>query len=723
MKIVALPSTLSKRVLYAGLLVSLSISPVLKAQQTKNSETNQAIVDPVLALSKFVVSGQEDKGYLAKNTLSGTRSDARLIDISQEIAVVNKEILADLAVDSALPAIQFVTAGLNRRSFNPGDDQYIRGFRLSGSLKDGFSMASNAVGGLYDVERVEVIKGPAALIYGQAASLGGIINYVSRKPTRTLQAEAKVVVGSFDYYRGELHVSGPVNKKLRYRADAGYTDSKWSGRRFGFYKDQFLGGGLEYEISERTLLQIDGYATEVNFYRPTTMLDPLTGKMLAQSKDFSLDEDFAYNDTHQQRATATLTSKLTEQMELRLFAAYNNSGNDWLRPEPLELLADNATLPRYVLYWPTSDHFTNVQADLIWEFATGPLSHKLSIGGDARFVVNSYLGWYYDLASINVRNPVYGANINTKPGSSTAGIVEGSLQYPRLSSLYVQDQIDFLQNRVSLVFGARYNDFKQVFQDPFFGPTTWSYRQDSKTVHRIGALYHPVKNTSIYFNNSQSFTFNFGTDTITKKPFVPSVGEVKEIGVKAELFEGALVFSAAYFDMELTNVRITYTQGPTDPLPGAQAVRQTGVEKNKGYEATLATSTKLGSGELNGIATIYHGDVRNAQGLRPAGPVNDTYSVFATYKYTDGSLKGFGFGGGVRMQGDWVGPNMRGGIKSYLDGYSTVSALLTYQRSKLRLQLNVDNLLDKSYVEGFEVANWIYPSKGREIKFSASYRF
>ncbi|HRE80926.1 MAG TPA: TonB-dependent receptor, partial [Opitutaceae bacterium] len=428
------------------------------------------------------------------------------------------------------------------------------------------------------------IKGPAAMIFGQAASLGGLINYVSRRPTRTHQAEVKAAVGSFDYYRGEAHVSGPLTSTLRYRADVGLTDSDWSDRRFGFYKDNFIGGGIEYDIGPKTMLTVDGYVTQVDYYYPTTMMDPVTNQLLAQSRDFTIDDDFAFHNTYQRRVTATLVSQLSDSVQLRLFGAYNSSGNDWLRPYALSLAADNATLSRITESFITDPYFSNFQSDLLWSFDTGPLAHKFSLGGDARFTVDGYTNESFALAPINIRNPVYGAVPSTVPGSGAGGYVDYYKADITTSSVYVQDQIDLFSSRVSLIAGARYNNFKQISRNPRAATVVNNLQRDDKIVHRFGALYHPVRNTTIYVNNSQSFTFNFGRDTITGAPFVPSVGEVKEVGVKGEFFDGALSLSAAYFDMKLTNVRVQFTQGPNDPTPGGQGIRQTGTERNEGFE-------------------------------------------------------------------------------------------------------------------------------------------
>lgn len=692
--------------------------------------------DEVIELSPFVVTTESDTGYLSKNTLAGSRFVQTVMEIPQSIQIANRELISDLGVDAMLPAVQMVSPGVNRRSFNPGDDQYMRGFRALTTLKDGFVMGSNAVGGLYDIDRIEVIKGPSALIYGQAANVGGVINYVSRRPTKTPQQEVGIKFGSFDYKRGEVHLSGPITRdlRLRYRADAGATDSSWSERRFGFYKDQFIGGGIEYDISNVTLLSIDGYLTQVDYYYPTTMYDPVTKRLLAQSDDFTVDEDFAFHNTYQNRLTATLTSSLSDSVSLRLFVGYNESGNDWLRPYALGLQEDDATLDRIVENYITDPRFVTAQADLIWQFDTGPMKHKFSTGSDyRRGYKEGYINESFALAPLDIRNPVYGAVPSTTPGTAWPGTGSGYTGYRRgstkISSVYLQDQISLLREKLIFVIGTRFNYHENDSWDPKVvnpsgRPVSVTQRNDDQRTDRYGVVYRPMQNASIYFNHSENFLLNSGIDTLTQRPLVPSVGVVDEIGVKGDFFDGALSASFALFDMQLTNVRVLFTQGPGDPMPGAQGIRQSGTESNKGFEATLGTSLSLGTGVLNAVASFYHGDIRNAMEVRPVGPVNDTWSIFAKYSFEEGSLKGFAIGGGVRYQGDSLGPNMRGGVPALFPSYTVLNALVTYRFGEnFDLQLNVDNLTDKLYVEGFEGASWIFTSKGREFKLSAKYSF
>ena len=116
---------------------------------------------------------------------------------------------------------------MTRRSFNPGDDQFIWGFRSHTLMRDGLDINTSGINFIntdYDVDRIEVIMGPAGLLFGQDAQVGGVINVVTRQPTANPHQELNVSFGSFDYEKVDAHVSGPVVKGVEYRVDAGETE-------------------------------------------------------------------------------------------------------------------------------------------------------------------------------------------------------------------------------------------------------------------------------------------------------------------------------------------------------------------------------------------------------------------------------------------------------------------------------------------------------------------
>ena len=214
-----IPSLKSFLTLLACALVPLSLwgqaanTPAAPSNNELGNAAASPAADQVVQMPAFDVS-EQNQGYIARQTLSGTRTTADVMNLGQTINIANQQLITDLGATTAIEALSYVSGGLVRRSFNAGDDTFIWGFLLGQRhVKDGFVDTTNSVGTLYDVDRVEVIKGPGAMIYGQVSFIGGIINYVSRVPTSTLYASLQVSYGSFDDRRaGALHLSGPITK-------------------------------------------------------------------------------------------------------------------------------------------------------------------------------------------------------------------------------------------------------------------------------------------------------------------------------------------------------------------------------------------------------------------------------------------------------------------------------------------------------------------------------
>jgi outer membrane receptor for ferric coprogen and ferric-rhodotorulic acid len=296
----------------------------------------------------------------------------------------------------------------------------------------------------------------------------------------------------------------------------------------------------------------------------------------------------------------------------------------------------------------------------------------------------------------------------------------------RYSGLYLQDQIGLWQDRVILVAGGRYNEFVQKSRTVSAPNSPVTITEGDKVISRYGVIVQPFpQDITVYYNRSESFLFNGGVDYLNN-PLQPSVGTNNEFGAKGLFFNGALSLSATYFDIELSNVRVVFTQGPNDPIPGGSGVKQDGKQTNKGWDLNAAVSRKLGSGVANLIATCYSGNSRNEAGVKPAAAINNSYSLLANYSVNEGGLKNFKFGGGYLFKGQRTIATAAGfpaGTIVKLPEYDVVRAFMSYSWSRYSLQLNVDNLLDEIYVQGAESAVWVQTDPGRVFKLTATWRY
>lgn len=685
--------------------------------------------EEVLAMTPFQVTTSADEGYLSQNTLAATGVNANLMKVPQTVQIINEQLIKDLGVgDDFTSALQIAVGGIDRRSYNPGDDFFMWGFRINSTLKDGLPYFSNGLNLNYDVVRVEAVKGPSAMMYGQNSFVGGVLNWVTRKPTKVAKYSAEAVYGSNDYKRGAIHASGPITKDFRYRLDLGATDSDGNGRKFSYYRNRFVGGEAEWDISKTSQLSVTAAYQEENEFDDLTMIDPATGNIIDKGKEYTVSEPWSRRPKTTWRTTAKLTTILGEKFTSRTVFGYSNWTNDWLRDQTNGLNVAAHTINKFTSSFSTSNHFVSIQQDFVKDFSTGPVNHRVTFGGDQRNEVNRNNTNLYNNTNpaFDYLNPVYGASVPNPALTPPAGSVN-SKSRARISGFYAQEQMSFWQDRIIALAGVRFNDQVNTSAAPLPSGNNAVLSQGNYTAPRYGVVINPIEPVSAYYNYGESFAFQSGVDTYGT-PYVPSVGKVKEFGLKTMFVQGpagSISASYAHIDMEVSNVRIVFTQGPGDPNPGASGNKAAGTQHNKGYQWSLNMNRNFEQiGSLNFLFNNYHGNIRNELGLKPLKVPNNTWSGIATFNFKKGALNGFKVSSSasfVGRQGGFTFPTT--GAATTIPARTITNAMVGYKWKNYDFQLNVNNLSDKVYVAGAESALWIYADPGRVFKFSVNWHY
>ncbi|MBL9215696.1 MAG: TonB-dependent siderophore receptor [Opitutaceae bacterium] len=692
------------------------------AAQTAHPPPAEGKAEEVLYLSPYSVSAQGDSGYFAKNTLAGTRSNERLVNIPQNIQIVTQELLQDIALDNPVDAMTYGSSGINKRA-SLAPDMYIRGFRNLSFLKDniptGGGQYTNAA--LYDLDRIEVVKGPAALLYGQAAAIGGLVNYLTKRPTDRPAASLKATAGSFDLYRFEANASGPIGDTgLKHRTTVAYSD-QGGPRRFEYREDKYFSTALDYRLTPKSLLSLD---YSFYFRDENTAVIPVdtNSRIIAVPDDFTPFEAWVKYPNYNQSATVTLKQSISPTLESQVVLNFLQHDNDWDEVLPSAVNATTGLMDRLYLNERYSTRSMNLLVDFVKSFQTGSVAHKVSFGGIG---FGRKMKQYVDFAllpALNINQPVYNtpfpAYIRSVPSPGAPG-PDAEMSRTRQESAYLQEQATFLDGKAIVVAGVRFNQFDTNIQNLL--SNTWTNRHDHAVVKRYGAVYKPVSSTSLYYNYSEAFVFNSGRfvgGPRNGEPLDPSVAENHEFGVKVESSNGRIFGSAAVFDLTLTNVRVLYPLGN-----GQNGVGQFGSQNNRGYELDLGLSFTTPAGPLQAILTYYEGDLKNENDQLPDGVVNETWSVYVSQAFTTGRLQGLKAGFGAYHKGD-VGFGTPGGQPKFIfPAYTTTNAVLSYGWDQYRVALNVDNVFDKFYVQGGQGAESLDLNVGRTLKFSVEYRF
>ncbi|MEH2286251.1 TonB-dependent siderophore receptor [Nostoc sp.] len=681
-----------------GIIFSVaSAASRAQQQQPQTSQQPQASQPPSQTQPKpsansdepieLVVTGEQD-GYNVPDSSTATRTDTPLRDIPQSIQVIPQQVIKDQQITRISDATRNVS-GVSPLSGYGGfsDDYTIRGFTNSNLLRNGFTTSNFFTYGA-NVERVEVLKGPSSVLYGQVEP-GGVINFVTKQPLSSPYYAAELTAGSFSFYRGTIDLSGPLttDKKLLYRLNVAYENSG-SFRDF-YHQDIFsVSPVITYKPSENTTLSFEyEYGKRRGSFDrglpPSSVFLTLPiSRFLGEPSDF-LNIDF-------QRGTATVDHRFSENLQLRSSFSvqstfdnniYTQAGTDF-EPDGRSVLRGNIIVNRN-----RRNEDYSWQTDLIGKFNTGSIAHQLLLGLELRRNTDINPNFFGgDIASIDIFNPVYGA----RPTGTVVQRVFGT----RISTtgIYLQDQVTLLSN-LKLLVGGRY-DF--VFSDNSakIGDenSTNSNFYDSAFSPRVGLVYQPIEPISLYASYSRSFVPNNAT-TFSGVSLEPSRGTQYEVGIKSEFFDQRLSATLAAYDITKTNIPTT-DANHTDFSIAIGEVKSRGIELDVAGEI-LPGWKIIASGYLND-AFVSEDNDPTIKGQRLVNTAYNGATLWTTYEIQQGSLKGLQFGGGIFFVGSRIANQSD---PFTVSSYLRTDAAISYKHDNWRAALNFKNIFDVKYYD------------------------
>ncbi|HEY9876069.1 MAG TPA: TonB-dependent siderophore receptor, partial [Candidatus Obscuribacterales bacterium] len=455
----------------------------------------------------LVVTAEQETGYRTPNATSATRTDTPLRDIPQSIQVVPRQVIEDQQVTRVGEAARNVSGVTARQGYGGSTDNYtIRGFDASSNLRNGFK--DEGFLSFYDVaniERIEVLKGPASVLYGQVEP-GGVVNYITKQPLSEPFYASQFTVQSYDYYRPSLDISGPLtsNGNLLYRFNVAY-ESAGSFRDFVDSKLFFAAPVLTYKLSENTSLTFEyeyanldrtfdrGFLAEAPFFNlPISRFLGEPGdsyQLISNKTNYILEHRFSDN------------WRLRNAGSAQIFDAARSNA------QPRNLQPDGRTLRRRFTVSEENAKDYSLQTDLIGKLRTGSLEHQVLVGFELSRDSYDYILRRTEFTPIDIFDPVYGSAIPT----DFPTIFEGDRDINTVG-IYLQDQLTLLPN-VKLLAGGRFDfvDFNNVdITNGERTPTSKNYEAFSP---RIGIVYQPIEPISLYASYSSSFKPNISATT------------------------------------------------------------------------------------------------------------------------------------------------------------------------------------------------------------------
>jgi iron complex outermembrane receptor protein len=686
-------------------VIGKNMAPVTTVKFAEStSQTTQKLSDP--QQKEGLESDEEElvvtdrlPDYRVPNATSATKTDTPLRDIPAAIQVIPRKVIEDqqaIRPEETFRNVSGVSA--SGASEGAGLSVNIRGFGNAPVLLDGFRQFG--VVGLQNtqetanLERIEVLKGPSSILYGEIQP-GGLINLVSKQPLTEPFYGAELQVGNRAFVRPRIDFSGPLteDKNLLYRVNAlfersdSFRDFTTDSRRF------FIAPTLTWKIGKQTDLtfQLD-YLDSRQPFDSGLVADG--NRVVDVPRDRIVNEPDDYVENKTLNVGYNFEHRFNENWKLRNSFRYLSKNILEEFAIPFSFDAATGIVTRNFGGFDIDVEGYSLQTNLIGTIKTGSVKHTLLFGVDLnQSTDDTFAGFdFLNPLPLDIFNPIYGTAV--RPDfRTTDAFVDRRIQERRLG-IYFQDQIEILQN-LKLIAGLRYDTVEtEVRNNPTaFNPVAFDVTQnDSAVTPRIGLVYQPIKAISLYGSYSQSFApsteSNFSGNILEAER-----GEGWEVGVKAEVLDGRLAATLAYFDITKQNVA---TPDPNNPFFNIAA----GEQRSRGVELDVIGEILPG---WNVIASYAYTDAKVTEdniipiGNRLPGTPRHSANLWTTYEIQKGILKGLGFGVGFNFVSQREG-DVNNSFQ--LDPYFLTNAAIFYKRDRYKFALNFKNIFDVDYEPG-----------------------
>ena len=683
----------------AGLALGLLLDPAYAEENTLELDTISVTSEAYESATGPVT------GYRATRSASATKTDTAVRDIPQSISVIPATVLKDLGSTSVERALEFA-GGVSKQNNFGGLTLYeysVRGFTTSEFYQDGFSANRGypSTPDTANIERIEVLKGPAASLYGRGDP-GGTVNIVTKKPQPDAFTTLQTSAASWDRYRTALDVNTPLDGEGRVlsRVNLAVEDNH-SFRDHVDSKRVFVAPSFSWQLDPDTHLLV-----ESEFVRHSSTFDRGIVANTGMSHSTFLGEPNDGNiDNHNNRIQAALEHHLNDAWKLRL-ASHYKQGSLWGdASESRALYADGRTVNRRYRERSTGWHDSITQLELRGLFDIGSWQHELLIGTEyedyrKKERVTAIDGDY----PIDIYKPVYG---QPKPNGKRSGT--DFFEQTKSHALNLQDQIIFT-DRLRGMIGARFEHFEQSTDD-FARNHVKSRQTHDAFTQRAGLLYQLTPQVGVFANASTSFKPNSGLDA-GGKSFKPEEGVGYEVGIKSELFDERLSATLAAFHIEKENVLAMDPATDTNRAMGK--ARSQGLDLQVSGQVTDAIRVIGAFAYID--AEVTKGDKEIPTGSRILGVAKRSGSLLGVYEFQDGALRGSDLGAAFTYVGDRSG---EAGTGFELPAYHTVDLLAHYKATKnVTVGLNLNNLFDEKYYERSYSRYWANPGEPRNLTVS-----
>ena len=693
-------------------LTYLFLGSLLSGVSFANTTEKENFYYKKIELSEIEVKDNLAKTYIKKRTGTATKTDTRIRDIPQSISVITEEQIKDQSLLGLTDAVIYSPGVMAGQGEGNRDSFWLRGNQSTSDLfVDGVRDDVQYYRDLYNIDRVEVLMGPNGMIFGRGG-VGGVINRVVKEANWESKNEFRIQGGAYDHKRSSIDLNNQINETLAVRVNALIEDSG-SFRQGVESERRAINPTFTFKPSDKTKIVI---GTEYfNDKRigdrgiPSVQNSPQGYPYPTSRSTFFGNALQSHNEAIIKNGYAIIDHAFDNGFSLKnhtRFSDYdkyyqNVYANSQVRPD------GTVTIDGYYDNTQRQNFFN--QTDLTYNLKTGSISHRLLAGVEIGFQENeNYRILATPNSTIAASSPFASLAFNSSRDRNTSTDISNQ-------AIYIQDQI-YLNEQYQIIAGLRYDKFKTKFND-IKNSSNSANVNDQFLSPRVGLVYKPIEPVSIYTNYSLSYLPRTGEQltslTSSNKSFDPEKFTNIEFGLKYDLLQSFSISSAIY-RLERSKMAIT------DPSNSSNIIIVDG-QVTKGFE--LGVAGKLfDAHSMYGGYTYQDAEITKTQGTGSSqitsgtllGHVpKHTFSLWNKYEFNETWSAALG----IISRSDMYAATPTSSTAVNLPGYARLDAAVFANINKqTKLQLNIENILDKTYYQSAHNNNNImygYPLTAR----------
>ncbi len=722
------------------IVLSLLYASISFAQEKDSIQTN--------TLGEVIINT-----FIKKDTDTSNKMPLKFIENPQVFSSIDKSVLEHQVIFTVDDAYRNVT-GLQKmwnstgRSGDGGAYVTLRGFVSNNSLRNGLVAPVSTTIDAVNLERLEVLKGPSATMFGSnVTSYGGVVNRITKKPHESFDGSVSIAGGSYNYYRASADVNAPItnDNKLLFRINTAYTNSGTFQKKNSGNEYFAFAPSLRYKPNDRLDINVDfemyennAMAEQMFFYlagNPSLGINNMNDVERVLGLDYK--QSYVGDDLKAKSKVRNLFGQVNYKINdhikssTNISTAYSQSNGFspyfYVAPEstytknPLDtelgvMRADQSTRD-------SKKTTFQIQQNFNFDYTFGKMRNRTVVGLDYMQTKDNQLFISGDFDWVPFKNGNY-SNMNNHTLQEFYNTSNSVGEYPVIGELntysgYISNVFTPVEG-LNILASVRYenNDSKEGL---LYSNVTKAYSQAALSP-KLGFVYEFVPSKFSVFGNYQNSFKSNGYYTIDKQNNValsdPEKANQFEGGLKMNIFNNKINATLSYYTINVKN-SLLYTGEYTDTFQSVQF--QSGKVKSEGVELEVNAYLVKGFSFVGGLAYNNAKVTENPTneslvGTRPTTAGSEWLANFnASYQFLDGAIKGFGFGIG----GNYASKNQ---VNStfYLPEYFIINANAFYDAKKFRVGVKVDNLTNEHYWIGYTTAN---PQQLINVSGSLTFKF